>query len=119
MWHDQPAGRITASILKAACHTDPGQPSLSLIKAICYPHSVKFSTSATKWGCEHEKAALQEYEKFMIKTHDNYSCAFGKCNYRVLVSVSACILVCVCVCVCFSTITQKEIDLGTRNWNML
>ena len=22
--------------------------------------------------------------------------------------------VCVCVCVCFCTITQKEIDLGTR-----
>ena len=24
-----------------------------------------------------------------------------------------------CVCVCFWTITQKEIDLGTRNWNTL
>ena len=24
-----------------------------------------------------------------------------------------------CVCVCFCTITQKEIDLGTRNWNTL
>ena len=23
------------------------------------------------------------------------------------------------VCVCFCTITQKEIDLGTRNWNTL
>ena len=72
IWHDQRAGRITASRLKAACHTDPDQPSLSLIKSICYPHSVKFSTSATKWGCEHEKTALQEYEKFMIKTHDNF-----------------------------------------------
>ena len=42
-------------------------------------------------------------------------CVFGKRNYRVLVSV------CVCVCfgVCFCTITKKEIDLGTRNWNML
>ena len=28
--------------------------------------------------------------------------------------------VCVCVCVFFfCTITQKEIDLGTRNWNTL
>ena len=25
----------------------------------------------------------------------------------------------VCVCVCFSTITQKEIDLGTRNWKIV
>ena len=40
-----------------------------------------------------------------------------KRNYRVLVRVSVC--VCVCVCVCFCTITQKEIDLGTRNWNTL
>ena len=27
--------------------------------------------------------------------------------------------VCVCLCVCFCMITQKEIDLGTRNWNIL
>ena len=43
----------------------------------------------------------------------NYSCVFGKRNYRVLVRV------CLCVCVCFCTITQKEIDLGTRNRNTL
>ena len=40
-----------------------------------------------------------------------YSCVFGKRNYRVLVRVS--------VCVCFCTITQKEINLGTRNRNTL
>ena len=45
----------------------------------------------------------------------NYSCVFGKRNYRVLVRVC----VCVFVCVCFCTITRKEIDLGTRNWNTL
>ena len=32
---------------------------------------------------------------------------------------SVCVCVRVCVCVCFCTITQKEIDLGTRNWNTL
>ena len=47
----------------------------------------------------------------------SYSCVFGKRNYRVLVRV--CVCVCVFVCVCFCTITQKEIDLGTRNWNTL
>ena len=41
----------------------------------------------------------------------HYSCVFGKCNYRVLVSVSVCVFVCVSVFVC--VITQKEIDLGT------
>ena len=53
----------------------------------------------------------------------NYSCVFGKRNYRVLVRVSVCVcasvFVCVCVCVCFYTITQKEIDLGTQNRNTL
>ena len=32
---------------------------------------------------------------------------------------SVCVCVCLCVCVCFCTITRKEIDLGTRNWNTL
>ena len=30
----------------------------------------------------------------------NYSCVFGKRNYRVLVRVSLCVRVCLCVCVC-------------------
>ena len=32
------------------------------------------------------------------------------------IDFSVCVCVCVCVCV-FCTITQKEIDLRTRNWN--
>ena len=50
-----------------------------------------------------------------------YSCVFGKRNYRVLVRVCVCVCVSVFVCVCvgFCTITQKEIDLGTRNRNTL
>ena len=31
---------------------------------------------------------------------NNYSCVFGKRNYRVLVRVSVCVCVCVCVCLC-------------------
>ena len=54
---------------------------------------------------------------FFARYVSNYSCVFGKRKYRVLVRVSVC--VCLCVCVCFCTITQKEIDLGTRNWNTL
>ncbi|CAH3121722.1 unnamed protein product, partial [Porites lobata] len=41
------AGRIGASISKAACHTNPAQPSQSLIKTICYPNIFTFSTEAT------------------------------------------------------------------------
>ena len=58
---------------------------------------------------------------FLVTSLTYYSCVFGKRNYRVLVRVSVCVCLCVCVfvCVCFCTITQKEIDLGTRNWNTL
>ena len=49
----------------------------------------------------------------VIHCYIYYSCVFGKRNYRVLVRAS------VCVCVCFCTITQKEIDLGTRKRNTL
>ena len=41
------AGRIGASISKPACHTNPAQPSQSLIKTICYPNIFTFSTEAT------------------------------------------------------------------------
>ena len=40
-------------------------------------------------------------------------------NTTIGFSESVCVFVCVCVCVCFCTITQKEIDLGTQNWNTL
>ena len=34
LWFQYRAGRITASLLKAAVHTDAGQPSQSLIKKV-------------------------------------------------------------------------------------
>ena len=62
-------GRITASKAKSAVHTDPDQPSQSLIKNICYPDAYKFSLAATSWGCEHEKAARESYCKVMAEKH--------------------------------------------------
>ena len=47
MWFHYRAGRITASELKSAASTDPAQPSQSLIKAVCYPESMKFKSKAT------------------------------------------------------------------------
>lgn len=50
LWFQQRAGRITASRMKSACHTDPEKPSKSLVKTLCYPEEHKFSNSATRWG---------------------------------------------------------------------
>ena len=59
------AGQIGASQCHAACHTDPAQPSQSLIKTICYPDVFNFSTAAARHGCKHEELAIAEYEKQM------------------------------------------------------
>lgn len=49
------------------CRTNKNNPSLSLIKTICYPENIKFTTKATSWGISHEKdavdACIQEMEK--------------------------------------------------------
>lgn len=62
LWFRMRAGRITASKVKAVCHTDPSSPSLSLVMSICHPDTVRFKTAATLWGCQHEKDALKQYE---------------------------------------------------------
>ena len=56
-WFNQQAGRITASVMKSVCATDPGNPALSLIRHICYPDGNRFFSEATKLGCEHENSA--------------------------------------------------------------
>ena len=66
------AGRIGASISKAASHTDPALPSQSLIKTICYPDLFKFSTAATEHGCQHEESAILAFEKVMKTQHRNF-----------------------------------------------
>ena len=66
------AGRVGASISKAASHTNPSQPSQSLIKTICYPNIFKFSNTATEHGCKHESIAIEAYEKVMKEKHTNF-----------------------------------------------
>ena len=71
LWMRFRSGRITASRLYQVVHTDPHKPSVSLIKAICYPDSVRFTTAATVHGCEHEKTAINAYKLKAIENHQN------------------------------------------------
>ena len=57
IWFQQRA----ASKLKAAVSTNMAQPSISLMKALCYPESNRFKSEATSWGCHHEKSAITAY----------------------------------------------------------
>ena len=63
------AGHVTASRFKAAVHTDPSQPFQLL--QLCYPKSVRFTTKATRWDCEHEKTAREAYFKVISSDHTN------------------------------------------------
>ena len=44
-WFQYRAVRITVSRFRQVLHTNPHQPSLSLLKSICYPEIHKFSTN--------------------------------------------------------------------------
>ena len=71
LWFKYRAGRVTASNMKAVCHTDSTKPSKSLIKRICYPELFVFTSKQTDWGRKHEKLAREEYIKAVSKDHQN------------------------------------------------
>ncbi|ELU16729.1 hypothetical protein CAPTEDRAFT_217374 [Capitella teleta] len=78
-WFAYRSGRITASVFRSAVTTDPANPAVSTIKRVCYPDAYKFSTAATRWGCNHEKTALQTYlaqSELLHANHQIQDCGF-------------------------------------------
>ncbi|XP_028415497.1 uncharacterized protein LOC114538527 [Dendronephthya gigantea] len=73
LWFTHRAGRITASRLKSVVRTNPEKPSKSLIKSICYPEAYRFSSEATRYGCNHEGIARKKYESVMCQQHETFS----------------------------------------------
>ena len=73
-WFAHRAGRVTSSRMKAVCRSDPANPSVSLIKQICYPRLFHFSLQATKWGCDHESVGREMYFAAMEESHSEFSC---------------------------------------------
>ena len=71
-WFSVRSGRVTASRLKQVCHTQLSQPSVSLVKDICYPGNRAFHSKATQRGCDHEQTARQQYCDLMNDTHENF-----------------------------------------------
>ena len=72
-WFHLRTRRITASKIYRVCHTTVTNPSISLIKEICYPESYKFKSQATKWGCDHESITLKNYCNLMEKPYGHFS----------------------------------------------
>ena len=73
LWFKMRSGRITASKFMSVCHTDPANPSVSLIMSICHPESFHFTTAATEWGCQHEKNAVQKYKTKNQSNHVEFN----------------------------------------------
>lgn len=71
-WFRYRAGRITASKMKSVCTTNAGSPAISVVKSVCYPNLYKFSTEATRWGCDQEKRARQAYAAYMRTEHSGF-----------------------------------------------
>ncbi|XP_038062887.1 uncharacterized protein LOC119733373 [Patiria miniata] len=69
LWHTHRAGRVTASNMHAATHTSVDKPSTSLVKRICYPHTLQFSSDATDWGKNKEKEARNMYKEHLKSEH--------------------------------------------------
>ena len=127
LWFQYRAGRITASKFKSAVRTDKHQPSVSLIKAICYPQSMRFSSAATAWGCDHERTALDKYKAKAEKKHTGLSFSnsglvvdvkypFIGASPDGVVSCSCCGDGVIEVSVCFPVMTKPcTIQLTTRS----
>lgn len=72
LWYEQRAGRITASNMRSALHTSIKDPSLSLIKKICYPKDSNFFSDYTEHGKKYEKTARNHYIKKVTNEHDQF-----------------------------------------------
>ena len=72
-WLSYRARRTTASNFKGVPHTDHLQPSLSLLKKICYQESNKFNSTATTWGCNHKKYARDCYVEKVSENHSKFT----------------------------------------------
>ena len=74
VWLKYRAGRVTASQLKAAVHTDVTQPSRTLIKQICYPESIFVEPSSSV------RKLLPQRVRDGHKTRLYYSAPHGECH---------------------------------------
>lgn len=73
IWFDQRSGHVTASRLYRVLHTKQLEPSVSLLKSICYPASTKFYSKACAYGCQHEDKARSTYAEIMVQSHLSFA----------------------------------------------
>ena len=62
-------------------YTNPGLPSQSLIRSICYPELNKVFSKATMHGGKHEGLAISAYEHVVKEKHKNFKIV--KCGMSI------------------------------------
>ena len=72
------AGRVGASTSYSVAHTNPAQPSISLIKNICYPQLFRAKSKAINHGIKNESKAIDAYRSLMSANHKDF--ALEKCG---------------------------------------
>ena len=69
-WFEFRKGRITASEMKGVCRTKVENPSICLIKKLCY--GSKFYSPYAEWGKRKEKVARELYKAKEKEEHLNF-----------------------------------------------
>ena len=82
-WTRLRTGRVTASKAYQVCHTNPSQPSMSLIHDICTPKVSRKGTASMRWGIENEKKAQDLYVKRMIEQGCHQHFRFEQCGFFI------------------------------------
>ena len=72
------AGRVGASTSYSVAHTNPAQPSISLINNICYPQLFRAKSKAINHGIKNESKAIDAYKSLMSANHKDF--ALEKCG---------------------------------------
>ncbi|KAK3922033.1 Chromatin modification-related protein YNG2 [Frankliniella fusca] len=70
LWKGLRAGRITASVIYSVLHTDIENPSITVIKNICYPFSRTFVSYWMKRGKALEHKIRNDYYNEMNSVHE-------------------------------------------------
>ena len=73
VWFNQRSGRVTASQMHSVLNTELSNPSVSLIKSICYPQKAKILSEACAHGCKHEDEARSIYSSAMKTKHSLFT----------------------------------------------
>jgi hypothetical protein len=81
-WFSARCGRVTASNLHAAMHTDVEKPALSVLAKICQPqNSNKCKSTAMQWGVDNEEQARKDYT--VSQSVEHFGLKVDRCGFFV------------------------------------